>query len=504
MTIIEKLNQLRNFGGSAQTKGLSDEIINDFAAHDRQLLQAVDRAYESFEQLKNDMPDILAMEESQQIQAVQEGFINFYQEDAVNPYVSLAGSGPWLVTLKGAVLYDCGGYGMLGFGHAPEKILAAMNQPHVMANIMTPTINQKRFIDTLRNEVGHTRETQPFSRFVCLNSGSESVTMAARISDVNAKLMTDPGGDHANQPIRILGLKGAFHGRTDRPARFSDSTRKNYCKHLASFRDQDNLITVEPNNLQQLQQVFDYANANNIFIEAFFMEPVMGEGNPGKAISVEFYNLARQLTKEHGCMLLVDSIQAGIRVQGVLSVCDYPGFENVEPPDMETYSKALNGGQYPLSVLALNEKAAQLYRKGVYGNTMTTNPRAMDVAVSVLEAITPALRENIRARGQELVEKLTELQNQLDGRITNVQGTGLLLSAELDPERFKSYGAGSTEEFMRLNGINVIHGGENSLRYTPHFMMTSQEVDLVVNATRDALLHGPVKLAAEEAASVAA
>jgi acetylornithine/succinyldiaminopimelate/putrescine aminotransferase len=504
MTIIEKLNQLRNFGGSAQTKGLSDEIINDFAAHDHQLLQAVDRACESFEHLKNDMPDILAMEESHQVQAVQEGFINFYQEDAVNPYVSLAGSGPWLVTLKGAVLYDCGGYGMLGFGHAPEEILAAMNQPHVMANIMTPTINQKRFIDALRNEVGHTRETQPFSRFVCLNSGSESVTMAARISDVNAKLMTDPGGDHANQPIRILGLKGAFHGRTDRPARFSDSTRKNYCKHLASFRDQDNLITVEPNNLQQLQQVFDYANANNIFIEAFFMEPVMGEGNPGKAISVEFYNLARQLTKEHGCMLLVDSIQAGIRVQGVLSVCDYPGFENAEPPDMETYSKALNGGQYPLSVLALNEKAAQLYRKGVYGNTMTTNPRAMDVAVSVLEAITPALRENIRARGQELIVKLTELQNQLDGRITNVQGTGLLLSAELDPERFKSYGAGSTEEFMRFNGINVIHGGENSLRYTPHFMMTSQEVDLVVNATRDALLHGPVKLAAEEAASVAA
>jgi acetylornithine/succinyldiaminopimelate/putrescine aminotransferase len=500
MTIIEKLAQLRSFGGPSRTTGLPDETIEAFAASDPQLTQAVDMACASFESLKDEFPEILSMDELEQVQAVQEGFINFYPEDAINPYVSLSGAGPWLVTLKGAVLYECGGYGMLGMGHAPAAILDAMNRPHVMANIMTPSISQKRFIDALRKEVGHTRDSQPFSRFVCLNSGSESVTMAARISDVNAKLMTDPGGDHANQPIRILGLKGAFHGRTDRPARFSDSTRKNYCRHLASFRDQDNLITVEPNNLEQLQQVFDYANANAIFIEAFFMEPVMGEGDPGKAITPEFYALARRLTLAHGAMLLVDSIQAGLRATGMLSICDYPGFESLEAPDMETYSKALNGGQYPLSVLALNTRAAKLYRKGVYGNTMTTNPRAMDVAVALLESITPEVRENIRARGRELVDKLTDLQNKSDGLITKVQGTGLLLSAELDSRRFKSYGANSTEEFMRLNGINVIHGGENSLRYTPWFLMTSEEVDLLIQATHDALLHGPVKATASEAA----
>ncbi len=500
MTIIEKLNQLRKHGGSIRTTGLPDDTISQFASHDQKLVQAVDSAFEAYQDLVRQMPELLLMDEDQQTQEIQEGFVNFYPEDDINPYVSLAGAGPWLVTLKGAVLYDCGGYGMLGFGHAPEEILGAMNQHHVMANIMTPNISQKKMIDALRQEIGHTTNRQPFSRFVCLNSGSESVTMAARISDINAKIMTDPGGEHANQPIRILGLKGAFHGRTDRPARFSDSTRKNYCRHLASFRDQDTLITVEPNNLEQLQQVFDYANSNKVFIEAFFMEPVMGEGNPGKAIDAEFYSLARKLTREHGAMLLVDSIQAGLRAHGVLSICDYPGFEELEPPDMETYSKALNGGQYPLSVLALSSKAAALYRKGVYGNTMTTNPRAMDIAVAVLEAITPAMRENIRARGQELVEKLTKLQSQLDGRITGVQGTGLLLSAALDSRRFRSYGIDSSEEFMRTNGINVIHGGENSLRFTPHFLMTSEEVDLIVDATRNALLHGPVKATVSEAA----
>jgi acetylornithine/succinyldiaminopimelate/putrescine aminotransferase len=182
----------------------------------------------------------------------------------------------------------------------------------------------------------------------------------------------------------------------------------------------------------------------------------------------------------------------------VLSIVDYPGFENLEAPDMETYSKALNGGQYPLSVLAVNERAAKTYAKGTYGNTMTTNPRAMDIASTVLGQLTPELRNNIRLRGQEALEKLNALKAELGGLITKVQGTGLLFSCELDPS-FKCYGAGSTEEFMRERGIGVIHGGTNSLRFTPHFNITSAELDLVVDHIRHALLNGPRKKAAEAA-----
>jgi acetylornithine/succinyldiaminopimelate/putrescine aminotransferase len=166
---------------------------------------------------------------------------------------------------------------------------------------------------------------------------------------------------------------------------------------------------------------------------------------------------------------------------------------------METYSKALNAGQYPFSILAMTGRAASLYRKGVYGNTMTSNPRALDVACTVLRKLTPELRRNIRERGAEVLDRFRALQEELDGRITGIQGTGLLFSAELDGSRYKSYGAGSIEEHLRLKGINVIHGGENSLRYTPHFGITKEEVDLLVDATREALLNGPVKAAASEA-----
>ncbi len=500
MAILNKLQTLRAIGGKPLTTGLSDDIIKRFAGLDARLEQAVDDALGVIECWKAAYPELVRADEAEQKDVLQSGFVNFYADDAVNPYVALAGRGPWIITAKGAVLHDSGGYGMLGFGHSPDQIIQAMAQPHVMANIMTPSFSHLRFIEAIRAEIGHRRtDGCPYHRFLCMNSGSESVTVAGRIADINAKLMTDPGAPKAGYPIKRVSLTGGFHGRTDKPARYSDSTRKTYVKHLASFRDEDTLLTVEPNNIDKLRELFAWADNNHIFIEAMFMEPVMGEGNPGAAIEPAFYQVARELTKEHGTLLLMDSIQAGIRAQGVLSIVDYPGFEGLEAPDMETYSKALNAGQYPMSVLAMNERAANLYRKGVYGNTKTGNPRALDVATTVISSITPELRENIVSRGQEFVEKFRRLADELDGRITKVQGTGLLFSIELDSRRYKAYGAGSVEEYLRMNGINVIHGGENSLRYTPTFGITSEEVDLIVEATRDALLQGPVKAINEAA-----
>jgi len=108
----------------------------------------------------------------------------------------------------------------------------------------------------------------------------------------------------------------------------------------------------------------------------------------------------------------------------------------------------------------------------------------------VLASITPELRANVRVRGAEFIDKLQKLQKELPGLITKVQGTGLLFSCELAPQ-FKCYGAGSTEEWLREHGVGVIHGGTNSLRFTPHFAVSSAEADLVVAGVRQALLHGP-------------
>jgi acetylornithine/succinyldiaminopimelate/putrescine aminotransferase len=490
MAVIDQLAPLRAHKGLRRTTGLDDATVLKFAATHPDLVEAIDAAAAEYARVRGEFPELLDLDEAEQAHVVQGGYVNFYSDDTVNPYVALVARGSWIVTLNGAVLHDSGGYGMLGFGHAPKVVLEAMAKPQVMANIMTPNLSQLRFDRALRAEVGHTRGGCPYSKFLCLNSGSESVSLAARIADVNTKLMTDPGAQYAGRLVKRIVVKGSFHGRTERPALYSDSSRKTYLQHLASFRGEDSMLTVEPYDIDALKQLFADADRNGWFVEAMFLEPVMGEGDPGRGVPPAFYAAARELTKAHGSLLLVDSIQAGLRAHGVLSVVDYPGFEGLEAPDMETYSKALNAGQYPLSVLAVNERAAGLYRKGVYGNTMTTNPRALDVACAVLSQLTPALRANIRDRGVEALAKLEKLKGELGGLITKVQGTGLLFSCELAPQ-FKGYGTGSTEEWLRERGLGVIHGGANSLRFTPHFAIEADELDLMVALVKRSLLEGP-------------
>ncbi|RYZ69067.1 MAG: aminotransferase class III-fold pyridoxal phosphate-dependent enzyme, partial [Lysobacteraceae bacterium] len=324
MAAIDLLAALRAHPGKRLTEGLDDATVNLLAHSHPDLQAALEAAAAEHSRLKDEFPELLDLDEEAQLRAVQGGYVNFYAEDAINPYIALVARGPWVVTLNGAVLYDAGGYGMIGFGHTPEAVLAAMARPQVMANIMTPSLSQLRFERALRKEIGHSRGGCPFARFLCLNSGSESVGLAARIADINAKLQTDPGARHAGRQIKRVVVKGSFHGRTERPALYSDSSRKSYQQHLASYRNEDSVIAIEPYDEAALERVFAEAGEKGWFVEAVFLEPVMGEGDPGRSLPPAFYAKARELTRGHGSLLLVDSIQAGLRAHGVLSIVDYP------------------------------------------------------------------------------------------------------------------------------------------------------------------------------------
>ena len=224
--MLEHLKEIRRLsnGSSAQTTGLSDEIIRRFCILDNQLVQAIEEASFIFTNLIDEVGlEYLAQDEAILVSSVQSDYINFYSAATINPYVAIAARGPWVITSKGAVLHDNGSYGMLGGGHGPDAVIEAMSQNWVMANVMTPSFSQQRLSNRLRNELGHTRGECPFSKFICMNSGSESVAVSLRIADVNANRMTGAGGRHEGKPIKLLAIEQAFHGRTDRPAQISHS-----------------------------------------------------------------------------------------------------------------------------------------------------------------------------------------------------------------------------------------------------------------------------------------
>ena len=427
---FSKLEDIRKNSGVADTTGLLDSEISNFISLDPNLSIAIDQAHEYHLHIRENLGlDKLMQGEADLIKDLQEGFVNFYKPATVNEYIAIAAKGPWIITSHGAVVHDNGGYGMLGSGHGPDSVIDAMSKNWVMANVMTPSFSQKRLENSLRKELGHSRDNCPFTHFICMNSGSESVTVSLRIADVNANHLTSQGARHEGKEIKLLAIEQGFHGRTDRPA----------------------------------------------------------QGNPGQCVNREFYDEARRLTKEHGSLLLVDSIQAGIRGQGCLSIIDYEGFQDCEVPDLETWSKALNAGQYPLSVLGMNSRASKLYVTGIYGNTMTTNPRALEIASTVLESITPELRKNIKERGVEFLDKLKILEAEFPDYVLKTQGTGLLCSIELKPDILPVIGFDAVEPWCRRRGLGVIHGGENALRFTPHFRITSEEIDLLISIVREAI-----------------
>ena len=243
---IRQLEALRASTGPCKTYGLTDDQVVQFYDSDPSLQRAIEEAVEAFAELQQDYAAELRLPETELIDRLQSGYVNFYKPETVNPYVTLTARGPWIITTHGAVVHDSGGYGMLGYGHGPDHIMAAMGQNSVMANVMSANFSQLRLIERLRREIGHTRGSCPFDRFICMNSGSESVTVASRIADVQSMRLTAPGARHEGRTPVLMSLDGSFHGRTDRPAQVSDSCLDTYRKNLHSFAHRANLLTSPP------------------------------------------------------------------------------------------------------------------------------------------------------------------------------------------------------------------------------------------------------------------
>jgi len=75
--------------------------------------------------------------------------------------------------------------------------------------------------------------------------------------------------------------------------------------------DVNYVLTCPPNDVEALKHWFQRCKDENCWIQAVFLEGVMGEGNPGEALLPEFYMAARELTLKYDAALCIDSIQAG-------------------------------------------------------------------------------------------------------------------------------------------------------------------------------------------------
>ena len=93
--------------------------------------------------------------------------------------------------------------------------------------------------------------------------------------------------------------------------------------------------------------------------------------------------------------------------------------------------------------------------------------------------ITPEIRTNIQKQGANLLAGLRKLQAKYPTIITHCEGLGLLLAANIDP-KYPVVGPTGLEQQCRHEGLNIIHCGDNALRFTPVLDMTDAEVEVCV------------------------
>ena len=277
------------------------------------------------------------------------------------------------------------------------------------------------------------------------NSGAEAMEAAFKLARLN-----NGGGKRT----RILALKNAFHGRTMGALSLTGKAalRDPFLPLLAGVEHIDSTV-------EALEAAMDDSVAALIF------EPIKGEAGVVD-LPEGFIVRARELTQQHGSLLIIDEIQTGVGRTGTWFTYEQFGI----PPDAVAIAKGIAGG-LPLSALVTFGDTSELFRRGQHGSTFGGNPLATAAANAVLGEIENAgLIENARLRGEQLRDIVTSFNSPL---VEEVRGRGLLIGVGLTEPVANRVSAAALEAGLIVNAAN-----ESSIRIAPPLIVGDQELEL--------------------------
>jgi 4-aminobutyrate aminotransferase/(S)-3-amino-2-methylpropionate transaminase len=164
-------------------------------------------------------------------------------------------------------------------------------------------------------------------------------------------------------------------------------------------------------------------------VAAVLIEPVLGEGGFVPAPPA-FLRELRQITQEHGILLIADEIQSGFGRTGKMFAIEHSGVV----PDMITIAKSMAGG-LPLSGVIGRAEVMDAPAPGGLGGTYAGNPLACAAGLAVLDVFE---QEDLLTRaqqiGQQLRKHFQDLQHQV-AAIGDVRGLGMMVALEFVHDR---------------------------------------------------------------------
>ena len=366
---------------------------------------------------------------------------------------AMMGSAPaplaMLVRGEGCYVWDDAGNKYLDFlagiavnalGHAhPVLVDAVSRQVATLAHISNyfASPSQIELAERLRRITG----AGDRGRVYFGNSGTEAIEAAIKLSRLNKGRK------------RIIALKNSFHGRTIGSLSITGQValREPFEPLLPGVEHIDSTI-------EALEAAIDDT------VAAIFIEPIKGEAGVVE-LPDGFLKRARELTTQHGALLILDEIQTGVGRTGSWFAFQQSGIV----PDAIAVAKGIAGG-VPIGALVTFGDTSDLFQRGQHGSTFGGNPLATAAANAVLGEIERAgLIDTVVAKGERIRAGVLAANSPL---VQGVRGAGLLIGVGLTQPV-----AGRVAKEALALGLIVNAANDTSIRIAPPLIVTDAEID---------------------------
>jgi acetylornithine aminotransferase len=330
--------------------------------------------------------------------------------------VLVRGEGAYVWDADGTRYLDLlGGIAVNSLGHAHPTLTAAISAQlgtlgHISNFFASPTQI------ALAERLLAVAEAPEGSRVFLTNSGTEANEAAFKMARRNSE---GPGGVRRT---RILAMEGAFHGRSMGALALTSKAA-----YREPFEPLPGGVEFLPfGDTAALEAAF--ADGGGDTVAAVFLEPIQGEAGvlplpPGYLVR------ARELTAEHGALLILDEVQTGMGRTGVWLAHQHPHLGGGIRPDAVTLAKGLGGGFPVGAVVAYGERAATLLGRGQHGTTFGGNPVASAAALATIGVVErDGLLAHVTDLGAWWRAQVAALGHPL---VAEVRGEGLLIAVQL-------------------------------------------------------------------------
>lgn len=403
----------------------------------------------------------------------------------VRAFNAVGGTPCFVKRAQGAYFWDTndqqfvdyiGSWGPMILGHGHPEVVAAV-QAAVLEGFSFGAPTEREVV--LAEKI---RELVPSMEMVrMVSSGTEAGMSALRL----ARGYTGRS--------KIIKFNGCYHGHADSLLVKAGSGLATFGSSSSAGVPADvvkDTIVLEYNDVAQLEEAFAKMGSE---IACVIMEPIAGNMNFVRA-SVEFTRRIRELTKEHGALMIYDEVMTGFRVAlgcaQSLYAKEIEGFE----PDITVMGKVIGGGM-PMAAFGgrreIMEKLSPLgpvYQAG----TLSGNPIATACGLKTLELISrPGFHAELHLKTGHLMQGLKAEADEA-GIPFSIDWQGGLFGFYLLPELPKTY-----HEVMKTDGAmfnKFFHGMlERGHYFAPalyeagfvSMAHSEQDIDRTVEAARE-------------------